>query len=354
MAATMNTACEIIVTAQLAAYLQALLARYDSVFLLTDTGSEAHCLSLLLEQVPQLANVPHLTLQSGEAHKSIDEIEQIWHFLQTHGATRNALLVNLGGGMVTDMGGFAAATFKRGMHFVNLPTTLLGAIDAATGGKTGFNFGGLKNEIGLFANPDAVLIDTHFFATLSMTDRYAGLAEMLKHALITDAALLHDTLVANIDTIDSDAFRMLIERNLAIKKHFAEIDPHDTGLRHALNFGHTFGHALEALSHAQGHPTSHGTAVMWGMICALYLSHVREGLPQHICTEIFSFAKEHYPRLVFSCDDYDRLLDLMRHDKKNSGTDIKLVLLKNVGQPHVNQTATSCEIFEAFDFLREH
>ena len=324
----------------------------EPIFVLTDTNTAAHCLPLL--QRGRLAQAQVITIPSGDEHKTLDTLAQVWTALVECGATRHSLLVNVGGGVVTDLGGLAAATFKRGIRFVNVPTTLLGAIDAATGGKTGINICGLKNEIGLFASAEAVLIDTRFFRTLDRQNLLSGFAEMLKHALISDETLLRETLAFDLDKFPDEELNTLINKNLAIKEKIIASDPTECGIRKALNFGHTFGHAFETLSHTTNRPLLHGYAVMWGMVCALYLSCQKFNFPKAILTEILYFAKENYGAFPFDCKQYDTLLALMHHDKKNRAQTINFTLLAGVGEVRIDQTADKNDIFAALDFVREN
>jgi 3-dehydroquinate synthase len=295
-----------------------------------------------------------IKIQAGDESKTIDTAIEIWNKLVDNGATRSSLLVNVGGGVVTDLGGFVAAIFKRGMRFVNVPTTLLGVIDAATGGKTGVNFRGLKNEIGAFALPEKVLINPKFFETLDFKNRLSGYAEMVKHALIADPILLEQTLGYDLDEFDMERLGVLLRQNLQIKENIVECDLCETGVRKALNFGHTMGHAFESLSYEVSRPMLHGFAVMWGMVAELYLSFVKLKFDKNILLQILAFTKEYYGVFPYTCKQYDRLYELMTHDKKNSGGLINFTLLAGVGDVRINQNVTKEELFEALDFIREN
>ena len=323
----------------------------DRVFVLVDENTAEHCLPIVM---PELQDAIVIKIKAGDETKSIDTAVDIWDILVDKGATRSSLLINLGGGVVTDLGGFVAATFKRGMHFVNVPTTLLGVVDAATGGKTGVNFKGLKNEIGAFATAEKVLIDTHFFKTLDFKNRLSGYAEMVKHALIADSILLEQTLNYDLDSFDMTRLATLLKQNLQIKENIVEVDLHESGLRKALNFGHTVGHAFESLSYEMGNPMLHGFAVMWGIIAELYLSLIKLKFDKKIVSQILAFAKEYYGAFPYTCKQYDRLYELMLHDKKNSNGQINFTLLANVGDVRINQKVTKEEVFEALDYLREN
>lgn len=323
----------------------------EPIFILTDTNTEIYCLPLLKTH-PRLSNAHVITIPSGDEHKNLNSLTEVWHYLSDNGATRHSLLINLGGGMITDMGGFAAATFKRGMDFINIPTTLLGAIDAATGGKTGINYLGFKNEIGAFAPAKAVLINSRFFETLDMPNLLSGFAEMVKHALIADSDLLQKTLSFDLDKIDYKALLHLTKTNLDIKAKIVAEDPHELGIRKALNFGHTFGHAFETLSYQTREPMLHGYAVIWGLVCELYISYTQLHLPQKTVMDILYFAKENYGTFPFSCKQYDALFELMKHDKKNEAQEINFTLLSDVGHVEINQKTTKEAIFETLDWLQ--
>lgn len=337
------------VEVELAAVVKSLAV--DRVFVLVDDNTAEFCLSRvdLSEYNPFV-----IRIKAGDDFKTIDSAIGVWNVLVDNGATRSSLLINLGGGVVTDLGGFVAATFKRGMRFVNVPTTLLGVVDAATGGKTGVNFRGLKNEIGAFAKPERVLIDTRFFETLDFRNRLSGYAEMVKHALIADPILLEQTLGYDLDAFDGRRLSLLLKQNLDIKELIVERDPNEKGQRKALNFGHTMGHAFESLSYEVGSPMLHGFAVMWGMVAELYLSFVKLKFDKNTLSKILAFAKEYYGAFPYTCKQYDRLYELMTHDKKNSGGQINFTLLAGVGDVRINQNMTKEEAFEALDYLREN
>lgn len=278
----------------------------------------------------------------------------VWNQLSSRGATRHTLLINLGGGMVTDLGGFAAATFKRGISYINIPTTLLSMVDAAVGGKTGINFNDLKNEIGAFYPADQVLIDSEFLKTLDIQNLLSGYGEMLKHGLISNQAHWSELLKFDFNQIDYSKLQTLIGQSVKVKEDIVEKDPYEQNIRKALNFGHTIGHAFESFALKSEHPVLHGYAVAWGMVCELYLSHLRCGFPKEALRTTIQFIKENYGSLYFTCDDYDSLYDLMKHDKKNiaSGV-INFTLLGGVGDIRINQTASQEEIYELLDFYRE-
>ena len=326
--------------------------KYDRIFLLDDTVTHVHCLPLLSEWVEE-RGVQVLTMEAGDVAKNLDTLSSIWQQLTEKGASRHSLLINLGGGVVTDLGGFAAATFKRGIDFINIPTTLLSMVDAAVGGKTGINFAGLKNEIGAFRSAVDVIVDTTFLRTLDNENICSGYAEMLKHALLHNAAMWAEHLEQDLRHPDYEALARLVQQSIEVKERIVGEDPHEKGLRKALNLGHTFGHAFESLALSQGRPVLHGYAVAWGIVCELYLSSILLGFPSAHFHPTVRFVRETYGQFSFTCKDYDRLLDYIRHDKKNVGGQTNFTLLAGIGQIRLDCHANRDLICEAFDFLRE-
>ena len=324
---------------------------HDRLFVLTDETTKECCLPVV-KDYPCLAGAQVITIKATDSHKDLESVSHVWSELQRGGATRHSLMVNLGGGMVTDLGGFAASTFKRGIQFINIPTTLLAMVDASVGGKTGVNFGGLKNEIGVFQNADSVILDTIFLRTLDEENLLSGYAEMLKHSLISDAKMWAELLSEKV-IVKSEKFASAIEKSVAVKQRIVTEDPTEKGLRKALNLGHTAGHAFESLA-LERKPVLHGYAVAWGLVVELYLSVVKCGFPTEQLHQTARFIKEHYGRMAISCDDYPRLLELMHHDKKNEGSAINFTLLGGIGDIRINQTASEDDIKEALDFYREY
>jgi len=302
-----------------------------------------------------LRNAYVITIQSTDSHKDLTSLSHVWKELGDHGATRHSLLINLGGGMVTDLGGFAASTFKRGIDFINIPTTLLAMVDASVGGKTGINFNGLKNEIGVFNNARFVILDTEFLRTLDDKNIRSGYAEMLKHGLISDEKHWAELLNFDLDHPDLKQLQTMLAYSVNVKKRIVKKDPHEKDIRKALNLGHTFGHAFEAFSldTPSKEPLLHGYAVAFGLICELYLSSVLTNFPTDKMRQTVQFIRENYGSFDFSCDDYDQLIELMHHDKKNTGTTINFTLLAGIGDIRINQTASDELIKEALDFFRE-
>ena len=324
----------------------------DRVYVLTDETTGRLCRPLLAA-ASSLAGATWLSIAPGDEHKTLASLADVWRALSAGGASRRSLLVCLGGGMVTDLGGFAAATFKRGIACVNIPTTLLAMVDAAVGGKTGINLDGLKNEVGAFSSPRAVVIDTEFLRTLDDRNLRSGYAEMLKHGLISSREMLVSLLRFDIASPDYARLQAMVAESIAVKEDVVRRDPCEHGLRKALNLGHTAGHAFESLALARQQPVLHGYAVAWGLVCELYLSHLKAGFPLDELRRTVGYIAARYGRFAFGCDDYDDLLSLMRHDKKNVGGVINFTLLEQPGQVRLDCTATREEICESFDFFRE-
>ena len=333
----------------------------DRTFILVDETTEQLCLPLVAG-FDCLRGAEIITIGATDSHKTLDSLSHVWTCLQQGGATRHSLMVNLGGGMVTDLGGFAASTFKRGLNYINIPTTLLAMVDASVGGKTGINFGGLKNEIGVFSTAQSVILDTTFLRTLDHENILSGYAEMLKHGLISpDSGMWAELLTFDLDVIDYYQLSRMLEDSVKVKERIVEEDPMEHGLRKALNLGHTVGHAFESLAlrtpslrRGQGEaPVLHGYAVAYGLVCELFLSCIKTGFPTDKMRQTVRFIFDHYGRMPITCDDYPTLLELMTHDKKNTGADINFTLLGDVGDIRINQTATTQEIEEALDFYRE-
>ena len=324
---------------------------HDKVFVLADETTAKCCLPVI-EKFDGMAEAKRIVIKATDTHKNLDSLSHVWQALSEGGATRHTLLINIGGGMVTDLGGFAASTFKRGINYINIPTTLLSMVDASVGGKTGINFLGLKNEIGVFNNAKSVILDTEFLKTLDTENLLSGYAEMLKHGLIKDTKMLGELLSFDIEKPDLAQLQRMVAESVAVKQHIVTEDPTEKGIRKALNLGHTAGHAFEsfALKHT---PVLHGYAVAWGLIVELYLSAIKTGFPTDKMRQTVRFILDHYGKMNITCDDYPTLLELMTHDKKNIAGIINFTLLGGVGDILIDQTATKEEIYEAFDFYRE-
>ena len=303
-----------------------------------------------------------------ESQKSLEMVQKIWDFFFSIGLTRRGVVVAAGGGVLTDLVGFAAATYKRGVDCVCVPTTLLAMVDASTGGKTGFNYHGLKNSIGVFAPPVETLIWPGWLQTLPAKEMLNGFAEMLKTGLIESptptlprregekSSLWHDLLNYDLEAMPIEELTPLIRRCVEVKESIVAADPKEEGLRKVLNFGHTFGHALEELSHAQAHPgvepLDHGYAVLYGMIAELYLSVTKLGCEREVLQQLTQIMLHAYGKPACKCSDRERLIALMKQDKKNErAAEINVTLLRAVGSPAINQTITADEAAEAWEYL---
>ena len=351
--------------------------RHDRLFILVDETTEKLCLPVV-SGFGCLQGAKVITIGATDANKTLQSISHVWEELGNGGATRHTLLINIGGGMVTDLGGFAASTFKRGIQYINIPTTLLSMVDASVGGKTGINFNGLKNEIGVFNNASSVILDTQFLQTMDRDNILSGYAEMLKHGLISNEKMWAELLTFNVEAPDFGQLQRMVAESVAVKQRIVTEDPTEQGIRKALNLGHTVGHAFESFAlrtmgtrtmgtvpsvrsaaNYRGTvpsvrtPQLHGYFVAFGLICELYLSAVKCGFPIDKMHQTVSFIKEHYGKMAITCDDYPTLLELMTHDKKNVGSDINFTLLGGIGDIRLNQISGKQEIYEALDFYRE-
>jgi len=357
---------QVIISQDLRAEVAAAIDRVqpDRLFVLTDVNTRDLCLPLLKDcfndsisqcfnfSISQSFNL--ITIGASDEAKTLDSLAAVWTALGEGGATRHSMLINLGGGMITDLGGFAASTFKRGIAYINIPTTLLAMVDASVGGKTGINFRGLKNEIGVFNAASTVILDTQFLRTLDAQNLRSGYAEMLKHALISDDAMLCRHLAFDIEHPDLAALQQMVADSVAVKERIVTEDPHEHGIRKALNLGHTAGHAFESLAMEEHRTVLHGYAVAWGLVCELYLSATRCGFPSTRLHQVAQFVRETYGQFTITCKQYDRLYELMTHDKKNTAGVINFTLLGGVGDIRINQQASKDDIFEMLDYYREN
>ena len=325
---------------------------HDRIFVLTDETTQQLCWPKI-KNFKALKDCTPIIIKATDTHKNLDTLSQVWQALSNGGATRHSLMINLGGGMVTDLGGFAASTFKRGIDFINIPTTLLAMVDASVGGKTGINFGGLKNEIGVFSDSRFVIINTQFLDTLDHDNICSGYAEMLKHGLISDERTWAELVTFDLDTPDLSQLQRMVAESIKVKERIVEADPHEHGIRKALNLGHTMGHAFESFAMRRGTPILHGYAVAYGLISELYMSARKTAFPTDRMHQTVRFIRENYGTFNITCDDYPTLIELIRHDKKNTSGIINFTLLGNVGDIRINQTANEEEIKEALDFFRE-
>ena len=334
------------------------------LFVLTDSHTAEYCLPILADSIGQ---IPYhlLTIEAGEQSKNLASVQAVWDFMLKHRATREAVLINLGGGMITDLGGFAAATYMRGIRFVNIPTTLLAMVDASSGGKTGIDYQGIKNVIGTFTPPVATLIHPDFLRTLPATELLSGFAEMLKHALIASPKEWIKLLQLAQEELPQEQFvealssTGALQASIQIKENVVSQDPHEVGLRKILNFGHTVGHAIEStmLHHTTPHytmlhHTSHGYCVLWGMVAEVYLSVVHTGCPREVLQQLTQIMLQWYGKPQCDCKQRDQLIQRMYQDKKNNANQTpNFTLRRDVGEPIINQHLTEEDINEALEYL---
>ena len=343
--------CEIIFTNKVAEKLDSIVDRLApaSVFVLVDVNTASFVLPRLREQSRAVASATVITTHAGEPFKNLDTLASVWKQLGDSGATRRSVLINVGGGTVTDLGAFAAATFKRGISFINIPTTLLGAVDASVGGKTGINFNGLKNEIGVIRQADVVIISTTFFRTLTSQELLSGYAEMIKHGFITSREMTARLLRYDVTGYEPDSLLSLLRESIEVKRGVVARD-----IRRSLNFGHTAAHAFEALALRRTSPVPHGYAVAFGMVVALVLSHLKFGFPSDDLHRYADYVYRTYGAFEFSCDDYPELLGYMHHDKKNRTTaEISCALLADYGDVRVDTPVSDADMTAALDIYRD-
>jgi len=323
--------------------------QYSKVFILTDRNTGELCLPLLIASMPESFSYDIIEVDPGEENKNIDFCIGIWKMLLDFDADRNALMINLGGGVVTDMGGFAASTFKRGIDFIQMPTTLLAQVDASVGGKTGIDLDAVKNIIGTFTLPQAVFINVDFLRTLDRRQMVSGYAEMVKHAFIYDAAYYERLKAFDMDDPSED----LIYRSVEIKNEVVTADPKEAGLRKILNFGHTIGHAVEthSLDH-DSNPLLHGEAIAIGMICEAFLSHRYNGLSEAELNEVVGHLRSVFPAYTLKSESFGAVIATMRNDKKNSQGRIGFSLLKGLGECSYNHYLEAEAIEEALAYYQ--
>ena len=319
---------------------------YSKVAFLVDENTRVHCLPVLEKKI----KTPYLVIEipAGEMHKNLDTCRHIWEEMMQCHMDRHSLLVNLGGGVVGDMGGFCAATYMRGIDFVQIPTTLLAQVDASVGGKLGIDFNFIKNSIGVFKDPKVVLADPVFLKTLPPEEIRSGFAELFKHALIADATLWND--LKKIDQLSEIDWPPLLYQSLRIKQRVVEEDPFEKGIRKALNFGHTIGHAIETFALKAGKPLLHGEAVAIGIVCESWLSYQTGKLSKKELKEITAFVQKIYPPFLFDEKHFPEILNYMKKDKKNRAGTIRFTLIPSIGQVEINHTCHPALIEESLRY----
>lgn len=326
---------------------------FSKIFILVDENTHQYCLPSFLEKTETNSEIEIIEIESGEINKTIDTCVGLWNTLSELNADRKSLLINIGGGVITDMGGFVASTFKRGIAYINIPTSLLAMVDASVGGKTGVDLGHLKNQIGVISTPNLVLIDTAFLDTLPKNQMRSGLAEMLKHGLIS--SITYWDKFKNLSKLSLDNLDELIYESVIIKKHVVENDPFEDNLRKTLNYGHTLGHAIESyfLSNKNKTTLLHGEAIIVGMILASYISTQLTGLSLETTQEIKNLFMSYYDKVEIDESEYEAIIDLLKYDKKNNHGNINFVLLESIGNPITDCLVNDNIIHDAFKFYEE-
>ncbi|MGB7787032.1 MAG: 3-dehydroquinate synthase [Salinimicrobium sp.] len=323
---------------------------FSSIFILTDSNTHNFCLSPFLQKLKTDLSIEVIEMDAGEENKTLETCSGIWKVLSELGADRKSLLINLGGGVVTDLGGFVASTFKRGISFIHFPSSLLAMVDAAVGGKNGVNLDHLKNQVGVIKKPELVIADTSFLQTLPANEMRSGLAEMLKHGLIQSREYWQK--LQQLDQLSLEDLDDLILESIEIKENIVQQDPEEKHLRKSLNFGHTLGHAIESycLEFPAREKLLHGEAVAAGMVLAAYLSAETEEFPKKDLEEIKQSIIKMYGRVGFSKSEQEKIIELLKFDKKNEGGRINFVLLREIGKPVIDRQVSNELIYKAFEY----
>lgn len=326
---------------------------YSKLFLLVDQNTHQYCLNVFLGNLEKEYSFEIIEIQAGEAHKQIETCAQVWEAISELGGDRKSLLINLGGGVVTDLGGFVGATYMRGIDVVNIPTSLLAMVDASVGGKTGVDLGPLKNQVGVFTEPLMVLVDIEYLNSLPASELRSGLAEMLKHGLICDGDYWEQ--LSKMSELDPSMLQDLIHRSIEIKNEVIKQDPLEGGLRKILNFGHTLGHAIESYFLEQPDKTTllHGEAIAIGMIMEAYLSVHLTGLPKERLDEIKTVFSNYYKTQPIEPQELDAIIKLMRFDKKNNSGKVNFALLKDIAKPVWDINADNDLIYKALEYYKK-
>jgi 3-dehydroquinate synthase len=325
---------------------------FSRLFILVDSNTHEACLPKLMSSIETDLDIEIIEIENGEEHKTIDTCVGVWNALSELDADRKSLMINLGGGVVTDLGAFVASTFKRGIQYINVPTTLLSMVDASVGGKTGVDLGALKNQIGVINTGAMVLIDTSYLDTLPANELRSGYAEMLKHGLIQNEDYwnrLRDLSNLTLNNLDE-----LIYESVIIKNNVVNEDPRENGLRKTLNYGHTIGHAIESLFLENSNKTTllHGEAIAIGMILATYISNKQLGFPEQKLRDVKATMIDLFGKVEFDKNDYQDIINLLKFDKKNSHGNINFVLLNDIASPKIDCIVENKLILDAFEYYK--
>ncbi|WP_459209154.1 3-dehydroquinate synthase [Aquimarina rhabdastrellae] len=325
-------------------------ANHSKIFILVDSNTHEYCLSYLMSKIEGDYEIEVIEIEAGEIHKTIETCTGVWNVLSELGADRKSLMINLGGGVVTDLGGFVACTFKRGINYINVPTSLLAMVDASVGGKTGVDLGNLKNQVGVISESEMVLVDTEYLTTLPANQMRSGLAEMLKHGLIKDKAYWNK--LKDLSNLTLNDLGQLIYDSVVIKNEVVLVDPTEQGLRKILNYGHTLGHAVESyyLTHPERETLLHGEAIAVGMIMEAYISAELLSLSKEQLDEIKEVILATFPKITIPDEDRKEILKLLVHDKKNSNGNINFVLLTAIGDTKIDCVVEEKLLLASFDY----
>jgi 3-dehydroquinate synthase len=325
---------------------------FSKLFILVDSNTHEFCLPKLMNNLETSLDIEIIEIENGEEHKTIDTCVGVWNALSELDADRKSLMLNLGGGVITDLGAFVASTFKRGIEYINVPTTLLSMVDASVGGKTGVDLGTLKNQIGVINSGAMVLIDTSYLYSLPANQLRSGYAEMLKHGLIQNEDYWNR--LRNVSNLTLSHLDDLIYESVIIKNHVVTQDPRENGIRKTLNYGHTLGHAIESLFLEDTSKTTllHGEAIAIGMVLATYISNKLLGFPEQKLNDVKSTMINLYGKVSFNENDYQNIINLLKFDKKNSHGNINFVLLNDIASCKIDCKVDNTFILEAFDFYK--
>jgi 3-dehydroquinate synthase len=323
---------------------------YSKIVVIVDENTFEYCYPIFIKQLQTTLDIEVIQIEAGEEHKNIETCSGVWNALSELNIDRKCLLINIGGGVVTDLGGFVASTYKRGVTYINIPTSLLAMVDASVGGKTGVDLGNLKNQIGVINTSKMVLIDTSYLNTLPQSEMRSGLAEMLKHGLIQDE--IYWNKMSDLSKLTPKDLDALIYESVIIKNNIVTQDPTEQGVRKTLNFGHTLGHAIESYCLENNNKSTllHGEAVAIGMILACYISTQSTGLSSSTCDHIKNIILNTFQRISFTTEDITPIIELMKYDKKNSHGNINFVLLSAIGKTVIDCKVSNDLITESFDY----
>ena len=324
-------------------------SRYSKIFILVDENTSQYCLPHLLNNLATEIEIEIIELEVGEIHKNIETCTEVWGALSELGGDRKSVLINLGGGVISDLGGFVACTFKRGIDFINIPTTLLSMVDASIGGKNGVDLGNLKNQIGIIREPKGVIVDTQFLNTLPQNEMRSGLAEMLKHGLIFDKKYWDK--FKDLKDLHTEDLNQLIHQSIQIKNTIVCEDLTENGIRKSLNFGHTLGHAIESYFLENDTKTTllHGEAIAVGMILESYISREKNLLTNEEYQEIKYIINDVFEKIEFTPFDIEKIIELLIFDKKNEFGKVQFALLDGIGKIKINQESDNTLIYKAFE-----